>query len=223
MTAQYQALCAHLACTIAVNRALFLNSDPGINVDRLAFFSKYSSRQVGKSSENGHGCLWLKKFQTNLMENLFLKGTYWRGKCGQFSWIKEGSGCPLPRGSYRSSKTYADCQTRGVAYLACGAFYIGKTKRTFARRIQDHLYYLDAGLLYTPICKHIGHSHSFDPSFISFFALEVILEAERGGDFDKKILQQEAKWIFNQKAVYLPGMNTSFFQIFSTVVLDSDK
>lgn len=87
------------------------------------------------------------------------KGTFKCGNCDQCPWIREGTGCPLPRGGYYKSKTYADCSTTGIVYLAmclCGAFYIGKTKSPFAKRIQDHLYYLDAGLLYTPICKHIG-------------------------------------------------------------------
>lgn len=74
-----------------------------------------------------------------------------------------------------------------MVYLATGtrgAFYIGKTKRTFASCIRDHLYYFDASLLYTPICRHVGLNHGYDPSFISFFALEVIPQQERGGDFD---------------------------------------
>lgn len=75
--------------------------------------------------------------------------------------------------------------------------------------IQDHLYYLDAGLLYTPICKHVGLNHSYDPPYIKIFALEVISELERGRDIDKKILQQEAKWIFNQRATYPLGLNTA--------------
>lgn len=114
-------------------------------------------------------------------------GTYKRGKCDQCPWIKEGEGCPLPRGGYMKSRSYVDCCTIGVVYLAtctCGAFYNGKTKCTFARCIHDHLYYPVAGLLYTPICRHVGLNHGYDPSFISFFALEVISQQERGGDFD---------------------------------------
>lgn len=156
----------------------------------------------------------------------------WQIKCDQCPWIKEGTGCLLPqggfhkfkmyadcrtkegtecllpRGGFHKSKMYADCSTIGLVYLViclCGTFYIGKTKRPFAKGIQDHLYYLDAELLYTPICKYIGLNHSF----VSFFALEVIPEPERGGDFNKKILQQENKWIFNQRATYPPGLNTA--------------
>lgn len=139
-------------------------------------------------------------------------GTYKCGQCDQCPWIREGVGCPLPRDGFHKLKGYADCRTTGIVYLAmclCGAFYIGKTKRPFAKRIQDHLYYLDAGLLYTPICKHVGLNHSYDPSYISFTALEVIPEPERGGDIDRIILQKEAKWIFNQKATYPPGLNTA--------------
>lgn len=96
-------------------------------------------------------------------------------------------------GGHLKLRTYADCRTIDVVYLAtctCGAFYISKIKRTFARQIQDHLYYIDVGLLYTPICKHVILNHGFYPSFVSFFALEVIPQKDRGGDFDKKILQQ---------------------------------
>ncbi|XP_040196440.1 uncharacterized protein LOC120929221 [Rana temporaria] len=141
-----------------------------------------------------------------------IPGTYKCGHCDVCPWIEEGDGCPLPRGGFLKSKKHANCSTIGIVYLAkcrCGAFYIGKTKRAFSRRIKDHLYYLEAGLLYTPICKHVGLHHSYDPSFITFFALEVISPPERGGDFDKKILQREARWIFDQRATYIPGLNTS--------------
>lgn len=139
-------------------------------------------------------------------------GTFRCGHCQFCPWIKEGIGCSLPRGGFHKLKGYADCTTTGIVYLAmcrCGAFYIGKTKRRFARRIQDHLYYLDVGLLYTPICKHIGLRHSYDPNFVTFFALEVISEPERGGNVDKKILQRETRWIYNQRATSPPGLNTA--------------
>lgn len=139
-------------------------------------------------------------------------GTFRCEHCEYCPWIREGIGCPLPRGGFYKLKGYADCCTTGIAYLAmcrCGAFYIGKTKRPFAKRIHDDLYYLDAGLLYTPICKHVGLHHSFDPADISFTALEVIPDMERGGNVDNKILQKEARWIFNQKATYPPGLNTA--------------
>lgn len=51
--------------------------------------------------------------------------------------------------------------------------------------------------------------HSYDPSVISFFALEVIPQNSRGGDFDKKILQ-EAKLIYNQKVTLPPELYTAF-------------
>lgn len=63
-------------------------------------------------------------------------GTYRCGSCDQRPWIRKGDTCPLPRGGYLKSRTYADCRTVGVVYLAtctCAEFYIGKTKRTFAR------------------------------------------------------------------------------------------
>lgn len=81
------------------------------------------------------------------------------------------------------SKSYANCGTIGVVYLTTctyGAFHIGKTKRTFARRVCDHLCYLDAGLLYTPICRYVGLNHGYDPSFISFLHLRLYY-SKKGG------------------------------------------
>lgn len=84
-----------------------------------------------------------------------------------------------------------------------------KTKRNFGRRIQDHLYFIEGGLLYTPICKLVGLRHHFDPSVITFFVLERIFQNSQGCDFDKQILKQETKWIYNQKETSHPGLNTA--------------
>lgn len=73
----------------------------------------------------------------------------------------------LPNGQIWQPMHYVNCKTSGIVYMficPCGAFYIGKTKREFARRIQDHMYAVSIGDLYSPIGKHV-HKHKI-PGYI---------------------------------------------------------
>lgn len=139
-------------------------------------------------------------------------GTWKCEKCDFCSWIYVNQSMYLPNGKMHTIHHFVDCQTIGIVYIMfciCGAFYIGKTKRQFWRRIKDHIYYGHSNKLNTPIGRHIALAHKWDTSVVKFAALERIIPDERGGDFDKKILQREARWIFSLQATVAPGLNES--------------
>lgn len=102
------------------------------------------------------------------------------------------------------------CLDSGIIYLMrcdCQAFYIGKTRRQFQRRIHDHICAIANVKIKTPIAYHMGLIHNFDLSMLHFVALECITMMERGGDWDQLLLRHEARWIHNLNGVCTPGLN----------------
>ena len=89
----------------------------------------------------------------------------------------------------------------------CQAFYVGKTIRKFKARIRDHVYYSDKGKMVTSVSRHLDLYHSFSNKVVSFIALAVIPKNDRGGNWDKLVLQRETLWIERLNALYAPGLN----------------
>lgn len=132
------------------------------------------------------------------------------GKCSFCPWLKEGNSFILPNGEKFILKFYADCDTKGVVYLMmcqCGAFYVGKTIRHLRCRIRDHIYYSGEGKMITAVSRHLDLYHKFNTSLVSFIALTVIPPDPRGGEWDKKVCQQETLWIERLGATVPPGIN----------------
>ena len=77
-------------------------------------------------------------------------------------------------------------------------------------RIRDHVALVRKKKMETPISRHMGLFHNFDSSCMHFFALEHIPPGDRGGDYDKLLLQKEAKWIHQLSALKSPGLNDGF-------------
>lgn len=95
-------------------------------------------------------------------------------------------------------------------HYECQMFYISKTKQPFFCRIRDHISLIQKKRMETPISRHVGLQHNFDSSCLHFFALEHIPPGDRGGDYDKLLLQKEACWIQELSALKYPGMNDAF-------------
>lgn len=82
------------------------------------------------------------------------------GSCDYCNLLIQGASFMLPNGVTHVVKHHISCQTRGVIYIIlcqCGAFYVGKTIRPFWKRMKDHMYYSNNGLLHTPN----GHQIAF--------------------------------------------------------------
>lgn len=98
-------------------------------------------------------------------------------------------------------KHFVNCYTIGIVYLLqcpCGAFYVGKTRRPFKKRIHDHIYAGGIGYFKSPIGHHIAFSHNYQFDGFLFLPLETFHVPPRGGDWDNTILCVEARWIFKQ-------------------------
>lgn len=137
-------------------------------------------------------------------------GMHTCGHCSFCSWVSMGWRFQLPNGEMFCPHFWADCNTQGVVYLMtckCGVFYVGKTIRQFWQRIRNHVYYSANGKMLSPISRHLDLCHRFDTSVATFIALAVIPQDPRGGDWDRRILQHEAKWIERLNATRWPGIN----------------
>lgn len=60
-----------------------------------------------------------------------------------------------------------------------------------------------------PISRHTLRHHAYDPECVGFIVLDWVHQDPRGRDYDKRILQLEARWIYNLKATCIPGLNDS--------------
>lgn len=68
---------------------------------------------------------------------------------------------------------------------------------------------LKGGDTMSPIGKHRTWKHNKNPHCFRFFAPERIHNDIRGGDWDRLILQREARWIHQLGATQAPGPNVA--------------
>ncbi|XP_040206073.1 uncharacterized protein LOC120937139 [Rana temporaria] len=150
------------------------------------------------------------KDTTNEKLRCSLPGTFQCGHCSCCYLIRREKTFSLPNGETFKPKYFVNCRTRGVVYLMeceCGAYYIGKTKQEFQKRISKHKYSMTIGNIYLPIGRHVALSHNYRVPHVSFAALDHVLVPDRGGDWNKTLLQREQKWIFRLGATQQPGLN----------------
>lgn len=141
------------------------------------------------------------------------KGTRPFHKCSFCRYVHSAMTVALPNGHVHRPDFSVTCQSIGIFYIIqceCKAFYIGKTKRPFFYRIRDHVSLISKEKIETPISRHMGIFHHFDSLKLHFSALEHIPPGDRGGDYDKILLQKEAKWIYELSALKYPGLNNAF-------------
>ena len=141
-----------------------------------------------------------------------VRGTFPCGHCSHCPLIKKAKVFQLPNGDPFKPLHFSNCQTQGIVYLMeceCGAFYVGKTKQQLWRRMAKHVYSMEIGNLYLPIGRHTVTHHNYIVPKVSFTALYRIHIPNRGGDWNKILLQHEQCWIFRLQATIFPGLNES--------------
>lgn len=137
-------------------------------------------------------------------------GIFRCGSCDYCHLLMEGPSLTLPDGRVHKIRHHISYLNKGIIYIIlcqCGAFYIGKTIRSFWKRMKDHIYYATCGILNTAIGHHVAFKHRYDPHVFRFAALDRIYEDPRGGNFDQWVLQREIKWVYDLLATSFPGLN----------------
>lgn len=59
----------------------------------------------------------------------------------------------------------------------------------------------------SPVSRHLDLDNRFGTSFVTFIVLALVGQDPRGGDWDKRILQLETKWMEHLNAIHWPGIN----------------
>ncbi|XP_073478692.1 uncharacterized protein [Aquarana catesbeiana] len=137
-------------------------------------------------------------------------GTYPCGSCAQCPVIGRRTTLALPNGESFSLRHFANCKTQGVVYLMqcqCGAFYVGKTRQEFRKRVDKHMQSMQIGNLYLPLGRHVARYHNYRLPSVNFTVLDRIHLPLRGGDWNKVLLQREMRWIRYLRATTPPGLN----------------
>lgn len=91
---------------------------------------------------------------------------------------------------------------RVVHMLECdfGFQYVRRTSRPMGVRIAAHVNNIKRGLK-THISKHFRIFHNRDPRCLKFWSLEKVTKHWRGGDYIRKLSQQESLWIHKTQVV----------------------
>lgn len=116
----------------------------------------------------------------------------------------------LPTGVKWHQKHHVTCSTMGVIYLLqcpCKGYYVRKTRRALNVRISEHLAATRSGFFRMIIGRHIAFSHNYAFNGFKFLPLTVIPPHDRGGDWDRALLQAESRWIFQLHSDRTPGLN----------------
>lgn len=132
------------------------------------------------------------------------------GSCEACPFVDTRGRVTLPNGELWVQKHSASCHTTGVIYwlqCVCGDFYVGKTRRSFSTRIREQVTAATSGFFGTVIGRHFALKHDYCFMGLKFLPLMVLPRYDRGGDWDRLLLQTEARWIFCLRADHPPGLN----------------
>lgn len=123
-------------------------------------------------------------------------GSFPCGHCSYCPLIKKDKTFVLPNGNTFTPTQFVNCHTRGVVYLMeceCGAYYVGKTRQKFWKRISQHVYSMQVGKPHLPIGRHVISIHNYRAPKVTFVALCRMHIPTIGGDWKKTLLQKEQR------------------------------
>ncbi|OCT82948.1 hypothetical protein XELAEV_18025483mg [Xenopus laevis] len=141
-------------------------------------------------------------------------GTFPCYNCNCCTSIIKGPNIHHPtKGTEIPLKTFATCSSTHVVYTLkcpCGMMYIGKTIRSVNTRIKEHKntirnFALDT-YTDTSVSRHFSEA-KHHVSQLKWKVLEVVKRPQRGGNWDKLLLQREAWWIEKMDSTKPLGMN----------------
>lgn len=87
--------------------------------------------------------------------------------------------------------------------------YVGKTIQQLRRKISKHLSSINTNAD-TPISRHIRQYHDGNAKTLKFWGICQIKLGPRKGDLNKKLLQEEARWIYRLDCPNPKGLNDGF-------------
>ena len=156
-------------------------------------------------------------FKENRIFN-FLSGFYACGRCQSCKQCKFNIKKRKEFTSFSTKKSYTiknliTCNTEGVIYMLecdCGLQYIGRTSRSLAVRVGEHVNNIKNGFRYHSVSRHFKQYHNKNPKCLKFWGLEKVNRHWRGGNYTRHISQRESFWIFEAKVLTPEGLNVDF-------------
>lgn len=109
-------------------------------------------------------------------------------------------------------REFINCQSTGVVYMAqCTGpqIYVGKTIQQLRRRISNHISTITTAKD-TPLSRHVRHVHAGDLKVLKFWGITKIKLGPRKGNLNKRLLQEEARWIYQLGSLAPQGLNEGF-------------
>lgn len=106
-------------------------------------------------------------------------------------------------------RQFITCDTRYVTYLLmcpCNFQYVGRTTRTLAKRVGEHIDNIKKGFKHHSVSNHFRLMHK-DPSLLRFWGIDRVRQHWRGTDMTKKVSQIETQWIYRIQFLQPMGLN----------------
>lgn len=112
-------------------------------------------------------------------------------------------------------KDFINCNTRHVVYMAtcleCSAQYVGCTTNALKVRIRRHISdtrnLVGLSTNTSGLSRLFQQTHQGDTRSLRVSGIERVKHSSRGGDFSKRLLHREAKWIFDLQTPTPQGLN----------------
>lgn len=140
-------------------------------------------------------------------------GNYKCGGCAQCSFTQRSKTFTHPHtGRNIPVRGAISCGSTHVVYCIrcpCGLAYIGKTSRELRTRISEHRSKIRAGDERSPVAAHFKQA-GHNVSALRYHGVERVERKRRGGDLEKRLLQQETYWIFSLNTTSPYGLNEDF-------------
>lgn len=107
-------------------------------------------------------------------------------------------------------KPFCTCNTRYIVYLIvcpCGKQYVGRTTRTFTKRVSEHISLIKSRDSKHSVPRHYKEVHNSDPTGSLFMIIDKYTPPWRGGALTRGVSRLEMFWIHELRSLYPRGMN----------------
>lgn len=107
-------------------------------------------------------------------------------------------------------KEFISCKSTHVVYALecpCGLMYIGRTKRTLAKRVSEHIYNITIGYKDHSVSLHFRQKHDGNPAGLKLWGIDKLHPRWRGANLVCELSRSETRWIYLTNTLSPNGLN----------------